>query len=257
MKLQQVAAQLYTIRTYTRNEQDFSESMRKIREIGFTAVQVSAIGPIAWEEVARILDGEGLTCCAIHAAGVDILENTDTVIEQLVKLRCKHVAYPHPGEIKLTTTAEVKKFAEQLEVAGKRLHDAGKQLAYHNHSMEFRRVGGRPILELIYRNTDPRYLHAELDTYWVQHGGADPVEWCRKMKGRLPMLHMKDYRIDSENKPDYAEIGNGNLNWKRIISTAEKSGCEWFIIEQDTCPGDPFDSLKVSFEYVRKKLVKG
>jgi sugar phosphate isomerase/epimerase len=254
MKLEQVAAQLYTIRTYTRNSADFAESMSKLREIGFRAVQVSAIGPIPDDEVIRILDGEGLTCCAVHAAGTDIVNNTDKVINQLNTFRCKHVAYPHPGEIALTTPAEVKKFAADLEAAGRKLYDAGKQLSYHNHHIELRRVGPRTILDWLYRSTDPKYLTAEIDTYWIQHGGGDPVEWCKSLKGRLPMLHMKDYRVTAENKADYAEVGSGNLNWKRIIRAAEKSGCDWFIIEQDTTPGDPFESLASSFKYVTGKL---
>jgi sugar phosphate isomerase/epimerase len=65
---------------------------------------------------------------------------------------------------------------------------------------------------------------------------------------------MKDYTVNAENHPTFAEIGNGNLDWKRIIAAAEAAGCQWFCIEQDTCPGDPFDSLKQSFDYTKKNL---
>ena len=67
---------------------------------------------------------------------------------------------------------------------------------------------------------------------------------------------MKDFAITSENSIAYAEIGNGNLNWQEIIHAAEESGCEWFIVEQDVCPGDPFESLKISFDYIRNMLVE-
>ena len=53
------------------------------------------------------------------------------------------------------------------------------------------------------------------------------------------------------------EIGSGNLDWPRLIPAAEKSGCQWFIVEQDTCPGDPFDSLKSSFDHLTRHLVEG
>jgi sugar phosphate isomerase/epimerase len=88
----------------------------------------------------------------------------------------------------------------------------------------------------------------------VQHGGGDPVAWCKKLKGRLPLLHMKDYTVNAANQVTFAEIGHGNLNWKKIVAAAEKSGCQWFIVEQDTCPGDPFESLRQSFDYIRDKL---
>jgi sugar phosphate isomerase/epimerase len=95
----------------------------------------------------------------------------------------------------------------------------------------------------------------ELDTYWVHFGGGDCVEWCRKLRGRLPFIHLKDYAITRERQPIFCEIGVGTLPFKRIIAEAERSGCQWFIIEQDTCPNDPFDSLKISFDYVKANLV--
>ena len=81
------------------------------------------------------------------------------------------------------------------------------------------------------------------------------MDWCKKLKGRLPLLHMKDYAYLASDKHAMAEIGSGNLNWKKIVAAAEKSGCEWFIVEQDVCPADPFDSLKKSFEYIAANLV--
>jgi len=89
----------------------------------------------------------------------------------------------------------------------------------------------------------------------VHHGGGDCVSWCRRLRGRLPFIHLKDYAITLERKPTYCEIGNGTLPFDRIIDEAERSGCRWFIVEQDTCPGDPFESLKISFEYLKAHLV--
>jgi sugar phosphate isomerase/epimerase len=136
------------------------------------------------------------------------------------------------------------------------LADAGQCLSYHNHHIEFRKVAGKTILEWLYELTDARYLQGEPDTYWVQTGGGEPTEWCNRLKGRLPLLHMKDYIVLApDNKIAMAEIGNGNLNWQSICKAAEAAGCEWFIVEQDTCPADPFDSLKQSFEYIKKNLL--
>lgn len=254
MKLQQVAAQLFTLRDYLKTPADFAASMKKVRAIGYPAVQLSGLGPIPEEEIVRVCAGEGLTICATHEGTAAILDTPQAIVAKLKKLGCKHTAIPSPGGAKLETLNDVKAFAARINAAGKVLADAGLTLSYHNHHMEFRRMAGKPVLEHIYNLTDPRYLKGEPDTYWVQVGGGDPVAWCKKLKGRLPLLHMKDYAIDAENNPVFAEIGNGNLNWKKIIAAAEKSGCEWFIVEQDTCPGDPFDSLKRSFEYISGKL---
>jgi sugar phosphate isomerase/epimerase len=146
--------------------------------------------------------------------------------------------------------------AAKLDAAGAVLADAGQVLAYHNHHHEFARVDGRLVLEQLYALTNPRNLQGEIDTYWVQFGGGDPVAWCRKLANRLPLLHLKDYAINSENQVVFAEIGSGNLDFPAIIAAAEASGCEWFIVEQDTCPGDPFDSIRISLDYIKSHLAK-
>ena len=254
MKTSQIAAQLFTVRNFCKTPVDLAASLKKIRAIGYPAVQVSGIGPIPEVELVQMLDGEGLTCCATHEPGVQILNEPQRVVERLQKLNCRLTAFPHPGGVQLDTLANVKAFAQRLNAAGQVLHAAGQVLAYHNHATEFRRVDGRPVLEWIYAETDPRYLQGEPDTYWVQHGGGDPVDWCTRLKNRLPIIHLKDYTVSADNKAAFAEIGNGNLNWKKIIAAAEAAGCQWFSVEQDTCPGDPFDSLKRSFDYIREHL---
>ena len=126
-----------------------------------------------------------------------------------------------------------------LDRAGAVLRKAGQVLTYHNHAVELTPFRGKTALDYIYAKTDPQNLQGEIDTYWIQHGGGDPVDWCRRLKGRLPLLHMKDYTVKPDGQPDFASIGAGNLNWPAIIAAAEESGCEWFIVEQDTTPGDP------------------
>ena len=56
--------------------------------------------------------------------------------------------------------------------------------------------------------------------------------------------------MNEKNQPVMCEIGSGNLDFRRIVAAAETSGCEWFIVEQDTCPGDPVDSLAKSYDYI-------
>ena len=250
MKRHQIAAQLYTIRDFLQTPEDIAQSMKKIRAIGYEAVQVSGMAPIDESELLRILDGEGLTCCATHEATKIIVEEPQRVVERLQKLGCKYTAVPSPGQFELKTQAQVIEYSKRMDDAGKVLHENGLVLTYHNHHMEFRRLEGELILDTIYAQTDARYLQGEIDTYWVQYGGGDVVAWCEKLSNRLPLLHLKDYRITDDNKPDFAEVGQGNLNWNAIILAAEKSGCEWFIVEQDTTPNDPFESLKISFDYL-------
>jgi len=252
MKKSQLAAQLYTVRAHTTTATDLAATFKKVRAIGYPAVQISGVGPIKAEEVARMLADTGLTCCATHEGGDAILNEPQRVVERLHALGCRITAYPYPGGITFDSVDDVKRLAARLNAAGKVLHDAGCVLLYHNHQIEFRRLGGKTILERLYEETDPRYLQGEPDTYWVQFGGGDPVDWCRRLPQRLPVLHLKDYMIMPDSSPLMTEIGNGNLNWHGIIAAADAAGCQWYCVEQDTCPGDPFDSLRISYEYLVK-----
>lgn len=252
MKLNQVALQLYTLREFLKTPQDMAVTLKRVADIGYKAVQLSGLGPIAEADLVKMLNDNGLFCCATHEG--NILTDPQAVVARMKKLDCKFTAYPHPSKVALQTLADLKAFAAALNKSGQVLYDNGIVLTYHNHSIEFRKVEGRLIMDVIYDETDPKYLQGEIDTYWVQHGGGDPAEWCEKLKNRLPLLHMKDYRINPENKPDFAEIGSGNLNWKKIVKAADASGCRWFIIEQDTSSRDPFESVAMSLKYVKENL---
>lgn len=254
MKISQVAAQLYTCARLIKDVDGIKQTLKRVSEVGYEAVQVSAMGPIAEEELNQILEGEGLKCVATHEPSDVILNETEKVIERLDKLNCKLTAYPYPADVDLASIDSVKKLAEGLNKAGEKMAAAGQILTYHNHHQEFRRVEGRLILDILFEETDPRYLQGEPDTHWVAAGGGDNLEWCRKLKGRLPMIHLKDYGIDHENQREILPVGEGNLNFQAIVQEAEEAGCEWFIVEHDNPPMDPVESLAMSFNYLKENV---
>lgn len=256
MKLNQVALQLFTLRNFIKTPPDIAKTLKKVKAIGYDAVQVSAMGPIPEADLNKILVDEGLVCCATHEPGDTIRKQPEKIVERLQKLNCRYTAYPWPAGIDWTSKEHIDSLVIDLDRAGALLKKAGQVLTYHNHGLEFIRFEGTTALDYIYAHTDPVNLQGEIDTYWVQNGGGDPVAWCKKLKGRLPLLHLKDYTVLPGGTPTYASIGSGNLNWPGIIGAAEESGCEWFIVEQDETPGDPFDAAKESLDYIKAHLIE-
>jgi sugar phosphate isomerase/epimerase len=256
MKLSQVAIQLFTLRDFCKTAVEVAATAKKVREIGYTAVQISGVGPIPEDELVAIFKGEGLTICATHEPPLKILDETEAVIERLQKLGTRLTAYPFPAGIDFDNPEHLDRLIKQLDAAGAKFRAAGMKLGYHNHANEFYRSAGGPIfLDRVYAETSPENVVAELDTFWVQRGGGDVVDWVRRMKGRLPFIHLKDFKVNLAGDISFCEIGAGTLPFNRIIAEAEAGGCEWFIVEQDTCPGDPFVSIQQSFEYVKANLV--
>jgi sugar phosphate isomerase/epimerase len=140
MTIQQVAAQLYTLRDHLKTPDDIARTLKRVREIGYEAVQVSGMGPIAEAELKKILDAEGLVCCATHEPTKTILEEPQAVIERLQQLDCRYTAVPSPGGYAVDTMENVRHFAGLMNTAGQALAEAGQVLTYHNHHHEFRHV---------------------------------------------------------------------------------------------------------------------
>jgi len=255
MKLDQVAVQLYTLREFCKTAEDYAATLKRVKAIGYQAIQISAVGPIPASELRSIAEGEGLTICATHEPSLTIVNEPQRVADRLCELGCKYTAYPSPAGVDFHDAEAVFKWIAQLDAAGAVLRNAGQVLTYHNHAGEFVHIEGRPILAWLYEKTAPEHLQAELDTFWVQAGGGSPEGWCEKLAGRLPLLHIKDYAVTPDHVRQFAEIGYGNLDFPRIIDAADKAGCEWYIVEQDTCPGDPFVSIEKSFNYIKENLV--
>jgi len=258
MKKNQIVAQMYTVRDHLKTPRDIAASLKRVKQIGYEAVQLSGLGPVDDGELRKMLDGEGLVCAATHEPSESIVERPREVSERLSRIGCSLTAFPHPGKYPVGTREEVEKLAASLDAAGAVLKAAGQTLGYHNHNAEFAKIDGKTVLEIIYEKTDPKNLVGEIDTYWVQAGGGDSVAWIKKLARRLPSIHLKDYGFVPGKGVVFEEIGSGNLDWKAIVTAAEKAGCRWFIVEQDRdwANDDPFLSLTMSFDYLAQNICR-
>ncbi len=253
MKKSQIAAQCYTLRDYLHTSTSCDRCFAKVREIGYEAVQISGT-QLDPKEIKKYADKNGLTICATHDSPDLILGNPDALIEKLNLYNCKHTAYPCPPEWSCVDYESVLDLAAQLEEAALKFEAAGKVLSYHNHNIEFRKYNGETILDILYKNAP--HMFAEIDTYWVQMGGCNPVEYVKKYADRQQIFHLKDFGVVAPRTSIMVPVGSGNLNWNEIIPAAEAGTTEWFIVEQDICHKDVFESLKDSFDYLVKNFVK-
>ncbi|NLK07955.1 MAG: sugar phosphate isomerase/epimerase [Firmicutes bacterium] len=239
-----IAATLYTVREFTQTADDLKKTLKLIKEIGYDGVQLSAVGPIEPAEIRELVDEAGLVVAATHINYPRLVEEPEAVIAEHRIYDCKYVAIPSiPPEYR--HEKGYYQFAEEASQAAAVLKEGGLVLGYHNHSFELEKFQGRTALEILYTESDPELFTSEIDTYWIQHGGGDPAQWMRDLKGRSPIVHLKDMAV-VDGEPTFAEVGEGNLNWPSILDACREAGVIWYIVEQDTCPGDPFESLSIS-----------
>jgi sugar phosphate isomerase/epimerase len=143
-------------------------------------------------------------------------------------------------------------FAERLNVIGEKARQAGMRLCYHNHSLEFKKADGKYLLDILLDAADPKLVGAEVDVYWVKHGGDDPVAFITRHAGRCPLIHMKDMTGGSE--PTDTPVGTGILDMKGIIRVSRKAGARWFIVEQDTPKQPILGAVETSLKNMRELL---
>ena len=244
-----IAAQMYTVRDFTNTPADIAESVRKVKAIGYDAMQVSAFGAISPAELKRIADDNGVEICATHTGFDRMRDDAQAVIDEHLLWGCNYPAIGSlPASYREEGEAGYVRFAKDASEVGRKLADAALTFAYHNHNFEFQKFGNRTALEIILRESDPKAVQLEIDVYWVQAGGGDPAEWIRKAKSRIDLVHVKDMAIEGR-ETRFAEVGEGNLNWPAIFEAGREAGTRWYIVEQDRCyDRDPFDSLKISYD---------
>ena len=251
IKTEQIAIQLYTLRDFTQTPADFASTLRRVRGIGFHAVELAGTAGLPPADAAMIARDSGLGICASHESMEMILKHPQQVVDRLGEFGITHAIYSYPQGVDFSDAGQVDHLIAGLDAAGAVLRRAGMMLAYHNHALEFFRRGGRTVLDEIFARTSPEHLKAELDIHWVQAGGGDPVKTCRGLAGRLPLLHVKDYTVTATGERRFAEVGHGNLDVPEILAAAVAAGCRWFVVEQDTCDGDPFECVARSLDYLK------
>ncbi len=235
-----VGAQLYTVRQYTQDLASFAETLKKVADIGYQTVQVSGTCPFDPQWLKEELDKNGLQCVITHTPPVKMLGDPVQVAKDHDVFGCKYIGL---GSYDFGQ-GSVQDFVRAYQPVAKGFKENGKYFMYHNHYAEFKKENGVYLLDQMASELAPEQMGFTLDTYWVQYGGCDPMEWIDKLRGRVPCIHLKDYAFDAK----MAVVGEGNLNFDRIIAAAEKAGAEFLLVEQDDCNGeDPIECLRRSY----------
>ncbi len=250
-----IALQMYTLRDPAKK--DLADTLKKARQMGWEYVQWSGMPNLSAEEIRKALDAAGLKAISAHTA----MEPFETDFNDTVRFwKTVGVTDIGPGGMMKdckATLADWLKGAKRLDAIGANLRAAGIRLSYHNHSFEFEKYPGDPRckLDILMQATKPENLKAEFDIAWVLNGGADPAAYLRKYKGRCPVIHVKDVIPAAEGrKAQLKPMGQGAVNWKEVFAAARGAGVEWYVYEQDSGEGSPFDYARASYEFLSKNV---
>lgn len=237
------AAQLYTLRNELKK--DFHGVLWKLKRMGWDGVQIDGLHGYSAKNIAKTLKEIKLQTAGMHVPLKRIVNDLDTVLEEAKLFDTKDIICPYIDE-HLHNEEGFKKVKKHLEEAAKTVKPLGYRISYHNDdSYDFQyTVEGKVALEYLLTPQKERLIYPELDTFWIKYSGYDPLKIIKKYKNAMPMIHLKD--MSSDNKNMFTEIGEGQIDFQPILSWGEKNGVEWYIVEQDKCDVNPFESLEIS-----------
>lgn len=253
-----IGAQYYTVRDFCKTKEDFDQTCKKVSEIGYKTVQLSGLGDISAADVKEVIDKYSLLPVLTHRPSAEFEENLGNLIDYHKTIGCKAAglgAIPLDGAVSEDVLGA---FLKKYNAIAEELEKHGIVFAYHNHTVEFGKIKGKHILDIIAENTHTNFK-LTLDVYWVAFSGMNPVKCLEKYKNKIECIHFKDLGVDTNegkmvNPIVMRPISEGNLDWDEIIAASDESGAKWAQVEQDKCYGEnPFDCMKRSYEFLKTK----
>ncbi|MCS7060329.1 MAG: sugar phosphate isomerase/epimerase [Anaerolineae bacterium] len=237
-----ISVQLYSVREAA--AKDFPAVLKRIADIGYTGVEFAGFHGHTPKALRQIIDDLGLKVSSNHGE-MPTKENVNAIIDTANTLGyTRHVAGFGPD--RFTTKAETLKCAEIAQNAAELLKGSGVTFGLHNHWWEFdKRFDGQYPHEILMAAAPDCF--AQIDTYWVKVGGADPAAILRQYGARAPLLHIKDGPGVKEQS--MTAVGAGIMDWPAILSAAADT-TEWLIVELDVCDTDMFEALAESYHYL-------
>ena len=258
----QIGAQLYTVYNHTTTLEDFSNTLKKVADIGYKSVQVSGTCPFEPEWLREELLKNDLKCVLTHVPPMSLMEgDIEKIVADHAVFGCKNIGVGglQPGGTDLLERYQI--FREKFIPISKQIRDLGAKFHYHNHSWEFEDCfAEKSLIDRIFEDFPEDTVDFTLDLGWAARGGADVIALIKKLKGRLSRVHLKDYLDEipegiDEQRSYLRPIYEGKLDYDSYIKELSKVGCEYMLVEQDDCYGeDEFECLRRSYVNVTSRF---
>ena len=213
-----------------------------------------------FSEFKKILDDLNITASSGHYGFAPYLDkpidDLNRFVDQCIKgahaLGMKYITWPWIAP-EQRTMDNFKLMCKKLNLIGEQVTAAGLGFAYHNHDFEFKDHDGKNGFDIILNETDPSVVKLEMDMYWVMHSSKlSPKELVKNQPGRYVMWHIKD--MDKATR-DYTELGNGSIDYAKILPDPIEAGLEFYYLEQGgNYAHSPMKSIADSADYFKRHL---
>ncbi|HEX3768390.1 MAG TPA: sugar phosphate isomerase/epimerase [Puia sp.] len=263
-----IGLQLYTVRDAMGT--DPLGTLQKVAQIGYNSVEnATYTGSEKFYGMdaatyKKVLNENGLVANSGHyrlgeeqEKGADvqgtILHDWQRAVDDASAVGLKYMVCAYLSNYERGDLDHYKKLADIFNKAGETCKKSGIQFCYHNHDFEFQVQNGVFPYDVLLEKTDKNNVKMEVDLYWIKKAGQDPLALFQKHPGRFPLWHVKD--MSKEADQSFAAVGTGIIDFKTIFQHKDQAGMKYFFVEQDKCPGSPFESIAQSYKFIKTNLV--
>lgn len=250
--LRKFGLQLYTLRSDLEKSNP-GEILKLVASAGYKQVEsYEGSKGMFWgmrsAEFKNYMDELGMKIISSHC---DIEKDFEKKVNQAASIGMKYLICPWINEQK--SADDCKKTADQFNKCGVICKKAGIRFGYHNHDQDFKVVDGQVVQDIYMSHTDPALVDFEMDIYWVVTAGYDPIEWLKKYSGRFRLCHIKDRTKGATQKDASCILGEGSIDYPKILKTAKENGMRFYIVEQERYDNTtPIKAMMADAAYLKK-----
>lgn len=239
------------------------ETLKAVADVGYAYIEAAGydggkyygMAPIKFKQALEEL---GLKPVSTHQSSIT-LKNADKQFQAARDVGFKYFVVPIPpmgmftfdnATMTMGMKGTVEDLAKTLNELGQKADGYGLKLLYHNHDFEFMsNEDGVVPIDYLLEHVNSEYVNFQMDLFWVTKAEADPMAYFTKYPGRFKLWHVKDMGSNGL----FAPVGEGSIDFKKILMGQEKSGMEYYFVEQDmTFDKKPLDVIRISHKALKE-----
>lgn len=247
--------QLYSLREMVK-DQGIQPVIEAVAKMGYTHVETAnysdgKVYGLAPAEFKKLCDDNGLKCTSAHLGQsfskekeAEVMAWWDKAIETYDQIGVKYMVQPSMPVNNETTLDDIKMYCDYFSAVGYKTAAASIAFGYHNHSFEFRKIDDQLIYDYMLNNVSKNHCFFQLDVYWCQQGGYDPVEYLKKHADQFKNIHIKDAK----------EIGaSGQMNFEAIFNQMKANNVkDWYVEVEQYTNNNPVESVQQSYDFLKE-----
>jgi sugar phosphate isomerase/epimerase len=247
--------QLYSLRDLV-TKSGIQAALEAVAKIGYKNLETAGYGDgmiygLAPADFKKRCDDLGMKCTSAHLGRAYNKEKEAEVmgwwaqaIEAHQEVGAKYIIQASMPVNNKSKLDELKTYCDYFSAVGEKTAAAGIGFGYHNHTSEFKKIDDQVIIDYMLNNVSKAHVCFELDVYWCQEGGANPVEYLKKYPKQFKLTHIKDAK----------EIGaSGKMDFKAIFKQMKANKVtDWFVEIEEYTNNDAVASAQQSFDFLNK-----